>query len=135
MKLIHDRAAQSGALNTIRELIQSGHAGLDCYDRDIFVVDPFDQAMRDHADIALDVLGGEMIRDGAYGTPKSMLQCRLPRWVRAELELDRLGAPEIVVPLASRALDYRTIDPDAAAGSFAAASVAQFIGALEMGSH
>lgn len=104
MKLIYDRAAQAGALNTIRELIACGFAGLDCYDRDIFIVDAATQEIRDNADVALDVLGGEMIRDGAYGAPKSLLQCRLRPWVRAELELDRLGAPEIVVPLASRSV-------------------------------
>ena len=104
MRLLHDRAAQAAALNTIRELIAAGVAGLDCYDRDIFIVDATTQEIRDNADVALDVLGGQMIRDGAYGAPASMLQCRLPYWARLELDLERLGAPEIIVPLASRSV-------------------------------
>lgn len=104
MKLVTDRATQAAALNTIRELIAAGLAGLDCYDRDIFVVDAPTAEIRDNADVALDHLGAQMIRDGAYGAPRSMLQCRLNTWVRRELDLDRLGAPEIVVPLASRGL-------------------------------
>lgn len=102
MHLVSDRATQAAALNTIRELIAAGIAGLDCYDRDIFCVDAPTQEIRDNADVALDQLGAQMIRDGAYGAPRAVLQCRLNTWVRRELDLDRLGAPELVMPLASR---------------------------------
>src|SRR5690242_8125131 len=84
MRLIYDRAAQKAALRTIQELIDCGLAGLDCYSHDIFVVDPPDQTIRDRADVALDILGAEFHRQGAYGAPRGMLQCRLPHWVRAE---------------------------------------------------
>lgn len=102
MHLTNDRASQSAALKTIRELITCGIAGLDCYDRDVFIVDAATAEIRDNADVALDVLGAEMIRDGAYGAPKAMLQCRLPHWVRIEFGLDGISPPLIIVPLASR---------------------------------
>jgi hypothetical protein len=104
MKLTTDRPAQAAAINTLRELIATGLAGLDCYDPDIFVVDAPDE-QRDHADVALDNLGAMMLRDGAFGIHRRVLQCRIPEWVRAQLDLNRVDAPQLIVPLASRAVD------------------------------
>lgn len=104
MRLVTDNATEAAALNTLRELIGAGLAGVDCYDRTVFVVDVPTKGMRDNADVALDVLGSEMLKDGAFGAPKWALQARLKTWVSRELGLDRLGAPEIIVPLASRAV-------------------------------
>jgi hypothetical protein len=92
------------ALETTRELIAAGVAGLDAHDDDIFVVNPPSRQIRDEADIALDLLSAEFHRDGAFGAPREALQCRLPAWVRRELRLDEPDAPRISLPLASRGL-------------------------------
>lgn len=103
MKLAADNTTEAAALNTLRELIAAGLAGVDCYDHDIFVVDA-PQAIRDNAEVALDQLRADFHKDGAFGAPKNVLQARLPQWAVRELRLDRLGAPQIVVPLASRSV-------------------------------
>lgn len=102
MKLIFDNAAKKAALNTLRELLDSGLAGLDCYDHDIFVVDAPTRLQLDYADVALDILGASFRQVGAFGSPPARIECHLPRWVRAELGLDSPEAPELIVPLASR---------------------------------
>lgn len=120
MRLIHtsDRAQQAAALHTIHELIDGGFAGLDCYDHQIFVVDAPTREQHDHADVALDLLGASFRQVGPFGGHASRLECHLPTWVRAELGLDRQGAPELIVPLASRAVtrrrdQLRSLDPTA----------------------
>lgn len=104
MRLVFDRAAQKAAINTIRELIDAGLAGNDCYQHEIFVVDA-PQVQRDLADVALDILGAPQYRQGAFRSERHVLQAQLPHWVRVELDLDKPGAPEIVVPLCSRAVE------------------------------
>lgn len=123
MHIVWDRAAQKAALHTIQELIDCGLAGNDVYDRSLFIVDPPDQTIRDRADVALDILGASMVRDGAYGASRKQLQCHLPGWVRAEFGLDLPGAPELITPLASRGLS----DPGAVVGSLAMASLDRLI--------
>lgn len=103
MRLVFDRAAQKAALKTIRELIDAGLAGNDSYQHEIFVVDaPPEQ--RDLADVALDILGASFHRPGAFASQRHVLQCQLPHWVRAELDLDKPDAPKLVTPLCSSAL-------------------------------
>jgi hypothetical protein len=99
MHLVTDNATRAAALKTIRELLASGLAGNDCYDHDVFVVDAPTRELRDHAEVALDVLGAAFLKDN-----RASIRCELPRWVRAELGLDGPDAPELIVPLASRAL-------------------------------
>lgn len=128
MKLVFDRATEAAAVNTLRKLIDQGFAGLDCYDASIFVVDAPTDELRDYADVAIGVLNGQFHRDGAYGAPKRCLQAQLPSWVRAELGLDGPDAPELIMPLASRALGYReSVDPGAIVGSLALASLDRLI--------
>jgi hypothetical protein len=116
MRLVNsaDRAQQAAAINTIRELLDSGIAGLDCYDTEIFVVDAPAKEIRDNADVALDVLGASFHRDGAFGATRGVLQCWLPRWVRVELDLERRDAPRLIVPLASRAVRLDQLIDDVA---------------------
>lgn len=119
MKLVTatDRAQQAAAIHTIQELIDGGFAGLDCYDHEIFVVDAPTEGQRDHADVALDLLGASFRQVGTFGGKPVRLECHLPRWVRAEFRLDEPGAPELIVPLASRAVirreQLRQLDPTA----------------------
>lgn len=97
-----DAAVRAAALNTVRELIGAGLAGLDSVDCDIFVVDA-PQALRDNADVALDHLGASFHRQGAYRAPVSVLQCRLPVWVSRELGLFEPDAPRIDIAILDRA--------------------------------
>ena len=102
MHLVPDNNAE--ALATLKELIAEGLAGNDVYQAEIFCVDTPDPEQRDQAETALDQLHASFHKNGAYGAPRSVIQCRLPRWVRAELGLDERNAPTVVVPLASRGL-------------------------------
>lgn len=126
MSGLFDRAVQVAAINTVQELMDAGLAGLDCYDHEIFVVDaPPEQ--RDLADVALDNLGATFRQVGPFGAVPTRLECHLPRWVRAELRLDVTGAPELIVPLASRAVtrreELRMVDPTASETTLTATAV------------
>jgi hypothetical protein len=121
-----DPAHKKAAIHTIRELIDGGFAGLDCYDHEIFVVDAATPEQRDNADVALDVLGASFRQVGPFGSPAVRIECHLPRWVRAEFHLDEPGAPELIVPLASRAVirreQLRELDPTASEATLAQAA-------------
>jgi hypothetical protein len=98
VSLRSDPALEQAALVTVRELMAAGLAGLDAGDDQLFAVDaPAEQ--RDLAEVALDHLGASFLRDGAYGVQLQILMCLLPRWVRAELELDEPGAPRLQLPV------------------------------------
>lgn len=99
MRLLPDNTTRAAALNTIRELVNNGYAGHDCYDPDRFVVDTASKEMRDNAEVALDQLGATFLRDNGQS-----VVCLLPRWAWAELGG---SLPEIVVPLASRGVGAR----------------------------
>jgi hypothetical protein len=99
MHLVADNTTRKAALNTIRELIAAGLAGRDVYQPDVFIVDAPTRELRDHAEIALDLLGAAFLKDN-----RAAVRVELPAWVRAELKLDGPDAPQLVTPLASRAL-------------------------------
>lgn len=100
----HDRREglagfEKPAIRILRILIECGMAGLDCYDHASFIVDLPPGEQRDSAEIALDCLGAIHELEG------TRFRCELPGFVRTELGLDGPYAPELLMPLASRAAE------------------------------
>lgn len=87
------------AIQMLRSLIALGYAGLDEHDPTRFLIDAPDPFL-EQGERALDDLGAYFLNTHRLGELTVYVAALLPSGVRAELGLDRPGAPRLSVPLA-----------------------------------
>lgn len=85
------------ALDTLRDLMQQGFAGVDAYDDGRFVVDA-PQPFLEAAERAIDALGGYFIRTVPPGRT-GHVEALMPSRARLELGLDCEDVPTLATPL------------------------------------
>lgn len=94
-------AVREAALDTLRDLMGQGFAGLDQYDDQRFVVDCPEPFLTQGED-ALDDLDAYFLQTSPLGVKPAHVAAHLPNRVYLELGLDSRDAPRLIVPLASR---------------------------------
>lgn len=105
-------AVRETALETLRDLIFQGYAGLDQFDDTRFVIHCPEPFLTD-GEKAADLLGGYFLMTDRLGVKPSHHACLLPTRVTLALGLDAPDAPRLVVPFAERRRDsglHRMID-------------------------